>query len=221
MSIPVNELVYAGIWNVANYYNKFQFVQSPTDNVNYVYVGETVIIGGGDPATVQPSPIWIPFPVISAPFTPAYCSFSASGSQAINPLFPVVAPLTLRYDTQDIIPQGIAVVLPVSEELEVTLGGVYKVVASVQLDRTMGGNSEIDMYPAVNGTAVPNSATKLNINQNEESVMTVEWFLQLNANDRVSIVLFSLNAGNQALGVPANPPVPAIPSIITTIVRIA
>jgi hypothetical protein len=129
--------------------------------------------------------------------------------------------LTLRYDTQDIVPQGISVVLPASEELEVAAGGVYKVVASVQLDRTAGGNSEIDMFPAVNGTAVPNSATKVNINQNEESVMTVEWFLSLNANDRVSIVLYSVDAGNQALGVPAAPPVPAIPSIITTILRIA
>ena len=258
MSLPTNELVYAGIWNVAVYYNQFQFVESPTDGLSYAYVGESVFIGGGDPATVQPSTIWIPFPTTGAGgiislngltdpamlitstdssvtitpiapdkvdlkvgFPPAYGSFSFTGTQIINPLFPAIAPLVLRYDTQDIVPQGISLVLPASEELEVALGGVYKVLASVQLDRTVGGNSIIDMYPAVNGTAVPSSATKLSINQNQEDIMTVEWFLQLNTNDTVSIVLFSTDAGNQALGVPANPPVPAIPSIITTILRIA
>ena len=221
MSIPTNELVYAGICNALTYYNKFQIVQSPTDNVNYVYVGEKVLAGGGDPATLQPSPIWLPIPVITAPFAPAYCSFSFSGTQQINPAFPTIAPLVLRYDTQDIVPQGISVVLPASEELQVAAAGVYKVLASVQLDRNVGGNSTIDMFPAVNGTAVPNSATKLTINQNQEDIMTVEWFLQLNANDRVSIVLYSADNGNVALGVIAAPPVPAIPSIITTITRIA
>lgn len=61
MSIPINSLVFAGIWNVSRYYNKFQFVESPTDGANYLYVGEKILSGGGDPATLQPSSIWIPF----------------------------------------------------------------------------------------------------------------------------------------------------------------
>lgn len=94
-------------------------------------------------------------------------------------------------------------------------------MASIQTDRTAGGNSSLDMYPAVNNTAVPNSATKLNLNQNQESVMTIEWFLQLEANDILSILCYSDDADNRIVAFPAASPVPAIPSIILTILRIA
>jgi hypothetical protein len=51
--------------------------------------------------------------------------------------------------------------------------------------------------------------------------MVVEWFLELTAGDAVSINLASTTDGLQALAVPAAAPVPAIPSVITTITRIA
>ena len=220
MSIPTNELVYAGIWNATAEYNKFQFVESPTDNKCYVYIGEVIFSGGGDPATVQPSTIWIPINPPVAGFPPAYGSFSSTQIQNINPAFPTLAPLPLVYDTNDVVPFGVNVVLP-SADIIVAATGLYKVLSSVQLDRTAGGNSTVDMYITVNGNAVPNSATKLTINQNQEDIMTVEWFLNLAATDSVNIVLYSTDSSNQALAVVAAPPVPAIPSVITTILRIA
>lgn len=154
-------------------------------------------------------------------FPPAYGSFSSTQTQQINPTFPVVNPLLLQYDTQDVSPVGVSLVLPSQSYVEVSTKGVYRVCVSIQMNRTSGGNSEVDMYPEVNGTPVPNSASKFNLNGTEESVLTVEWFLNLNANDQVGINLYSTDGDNEALAVVATPPVPAIPSIILTILRIA
>jgi len=52
-------------------------------------------------------------------------------------------------------------------------------------------------------------------------VMAVEWFLDLSAGDTLAVIGFSSTTGLQALAVASAGPVPAIPSIITTIVRIA
>jgi hypothetical protein len=77
------------------------------------------------------------------------------------------------------------------------------------------------MWCALDGVAVPNSATRIAINQNQEVVMTVEWFLDIAAGRNVSVVGYAVASGLQALAVTASPPVPAIPSIITTVLRIA
>lgn len=149
--------------------------------------------------------------------TPAYGSFSSTATQGITQN--VALPLT--YDTVDITPRNIYTDALPSASIYVRSAGVYKVLASVQCDKTTGGQGgDMEMYCAVNGTAVPNSATRLQINQNIESLMTVEWFLELTKNDAVSIVAFSTTTGLRALAVASASPVPAIPSIITTITRI-
>jgi hypothetical protein len=51
--------------------------------------------------------------------------------------------------------------------------------------------------------------------------MTVEWFLNISAGDNVSVVAYAAVSGLQVLALPASSPVPAIPSIITTVLRIA
>lgn len=150
-------------------------------------------------------------------FPSAYGSFSSTITTPLNP----GSETFILYDTIDVIPlAGLTFFLP-SSQIIVDRAGIYKCLASVQLDKTSPGLADVDMYPKVNGTAVPNSATKLNLNQNQEDIMTVEWFLSLNANDRIEIALYTTSSGVQALAVPAAPPVPAIPSIITTILRIA
>jgi hypothetical protein len=108
-----------------------------------------------------------------------------------------------------------------SKDIVIGVAGVYKVLASAQCDKTTINPGDIEMWIAVNGTAVPNSGTRTQINQNQESVMTVEWMTPLNKNDAVSIVLASAAGGLQALAIPAAAPVPAIPSIIATVQRIA
>lgn len=148
--------------------------------------------------------------------TPAYASFSSSATQTITQN----TELPLTYDTIDITPRNIYTTALPSANIYVTSAGVYKVLASLQCDKTSGGSGDLEMYCAVNGTAVPNSATRIQINQNIESLMAVEWFLELDKNDAVSIVAFSTTTGLRALAVASASPVPAIPSIITTIMRI-
>lgn len=150
-------------------------------------------------------------------FTPTYGSFSSTQTQTIA----ATTDVPITYDTADITPVGVSCTLAPSADIVVTNAGTYKVLTSLQCDKTTGGSDQLDMWVSVNGTAVPNSATKLQINQNQESVMTVEWFLTLAASDAVSVHTYAPTAGLQALAVAAAPPVPAIPSIITTVLRIA
>ena len=95
--------------------------------------------------------------------------------------------------------------------------GVYRVLASVQTDHEGGNVGELNIYPAVNGTPVPDSNTRVQVNQAQEVVLTVEWFLPLATGDLVSLLAFSSSNGQVVLGVPASPPQPAIPSVILTI----
>lgn len=146
----------------------------------------------------------------------AYGSFSSTQTQTLT----ATTPLPVIYDTADVEPFGVSCALP-SADIVVGVAGVYKVLASAQCDRTAGSSGDLEMWVSVGGTAVPNSATRININQNIESVMTVEWLLDLAVGDEVAVVVYSAVAGNQLLAVPAAAPVPAIPSIITTLLRIA
>ena len=149
-------------------------------------------------------------------FPPAYGSFSCSIPQAL----PQSSELITFYDTKDCTSVGLTVLIPTTF-FTVDYKGVYKILSSIQTDRTAGGLSTITMYPKINGNAVPNSATRLVINQNFEDVLTVEWFLDMNAGDNLEIAVYTTDLDNQLLAVPATPPLPAIPSIITTILRIA
>jgi len=146
----------------------------------------------------------------------AYGSFSSTQTQPLVAL----TPLPVVYDTADILPFGVSCALP-SATITIGVAGLYKVLASAQCNRTGLLLGDTEMYVSVNGTAVPNSATRLNINQNIETLMTVEWFLELAVGDDVEVVVYSPVADQELLAVAAAAPVPAIPSIITTILRIA
>ena len=141
----------------------------------------------------------------------AYASFSSTQTQTVT------GETILTYNTDDVAPTNVS---RTSTSAVVLFPGTYKVLGSVQIDKTDGGTATLDMYPLVNGIAVPNSATKLNVNKTGEDIMTVEWFLDLSAHAQVSLALYSAATGFRALAIAAAPPVPAIPSIILTIVKI-
>lgn len=254
MSIPVNLLRWAGVWDVTSTYSQYDFVQSPITSLCYIYVGVPDIVGGGDPSV--PNPLWVQLnPPAGTGITslnglidPAMSIVSSDASIKVSPVAPdkvdtsrwgyipygsfsstqtfVLAPgvpTALVYDTKDIASTtGVNVLFP-SPSIQVTDAGVYKVLSSIQCDST-GGNQILTAYPAVNGTPVPNSATQLLVGNIGAVCLTVEWFLQLNANDSVEILLYDPAGGGRALAIPAvvgPPPIPAIPSVITTILRIA
>jgi hypothetical protein len=150
------------------------------------------------------------------PPSPVYGSFSSSVSQTLTQN----VELELQYNTEDLSSSGVSCTFP-SSRIYVQSSGVYKVLASLQCDKTTPGTGIINMYPSIEGIPVPNSATRVVINQALESLMTVEWFLTLNAGQYITIDVFSTITGARALAIPASPPVPLIPSIITTILKIA
>lgn len=153
-------------------------------------------------------------------FTPVYISVSSTVTQDVNPLYPTVAALPLVYDTKDVgSTTGINVLFP-SSQISVTNKGIYSVLSSVQLDQTTA-LGVVEFYPAVNGTAVPNSASRIRQNINLEDVITVEWLLAMDASDYVEVLLYSADPGFRALALPASAPVPATPSVITIVQRIA
>lgn len=148
--------------------------------------------------------------------SPIYGSFSSTQTQTLTQN--EVLPFT--YNSDDVAPLGVT---QTGASINIQTEGVYKILTSLQCDKTTAGLGELDMFLSVNGTAVPNSATKVQINQNQEVVMSVEWFIGLKSNDAVRVVGFSPDEGLEALAVAENllvSPVPAIPSIITTILRI-
>ena len=61
MSIPSTILRYAGVWNTSSTYQYGMFVQSSLINNSFAAAVATVT-GGSDPS-VQPSAVWIPFPL--------------------------------------------------------------------------------------------------------------------------------------------------------------
>lgn len=60
MSIPVNLLRWAGVWDATTSYSQYDFVQSPIDSNCYIYVGVPDIVGGTDPSVSNP--LWVLLP---------------------------------------------------------------------------------------------------------------------------------------------------------------
>lgn len=211
-------------------------LDSPPPSANWTLVpsggGITSLNGLTDPAmsitSTDTSVLIIPVAPnavdlsVVPPFPPAYGSFSSQATQNLN-----VAPTTtpLYYTDDDIVAVNVSSAIT-SPYLTVANKGTYKVLSSVQLDKTAGGNAPVDLWIELNDVAVPNSATKLSLNQNQEDTMTIEWFVDCGAGQRISIVAYDPTSSGdiRALAVASTlpfAPCPAIPSIITTVLRIA
>ena len=148
---------------------------------------------------------------------PAYASFSSSTTQGVSALTEKV----LTFDTVDIIPVGFTHSTVPFTAVRPTSTGTFKVLASIQIDKNTGGTGQVDMWVNVDGVAVPNSATKIQVDKDQELVMTVEWFLELAANQAITVSMYSPADGFRALAVSASSPTPAIPSIILTLVKLS
>ena len=153
-----------------------------------------------------------------AVFPQVYGSFSSTETQSIPN---AGNGTTLTFDTTDIANECSLVNPPSSALLTVNHTGVYRVLFSIQLNRTGGGNGSVYAYPVVNGDPVPNSATKMNINNNQEDCLTVEFILTLTAEQYFGINCYSPTANQEALAIPAFSINPATPSVILTLNRIA
>ena len=151
---------------------------------------------------------------------PCFGSFSSTTTQSIATA-PAVTSLT--YNTTDITRGGVALsgATPTAS-IRVPAAGVYRILYSAQLNKQPSGGSTGDVYVwcALNGTAIPNTATKSAVSNAIEEVMTVEVLVSAVAGDLISIQANATNGGEEVLAEVASGSRPAIPSIITIVQRI-
>ena len=106
--------------------------------------------------------------------------------------------------------------------IQVANSGIYNIQHSTQLDKTDTGTDDIAIWIAKNNVNVPNSATNITVAANNGRLVTAwNWFLAMNTNDTTELRWRSndLNLRILASGSSAN--VPAIPSVILTVNRVA
>ena len=150
---------------------------------------------------------------------PAYGSFSSTQTQTIG----FAAPQGFDYDTQDTNPPiGMSCGFP-SPTISVTDGGTYKVHTCIQATNIApSGTDAVDVWLSASGFPVANSARTLSLTSSNAYTFACEWIVTLSPGDGIEVVGFAPGSSNlQAFAVPASSPVPVIPSIITTVLRIA
>jgi hypothetical protein len=106
--------------------------------------------------------------------------------------------------------------------ITVSQSGVYNVQFSAQVYRTSGGTSQhIDIWLRKNGTDVPSSNTRLNVNANAVyNVGAWNWFIELGIGEHIEIFwMVSASTIQLQYEIPTTNH-PATPSVIATINRI-
>lgn len=106
-------------------------------------------------------------------------------------------------------------------KIKVSRPAIYNVQFSIQVDKTSGGTGRLYIWPAINGTAVANSASLVQIQGNDAEIFSAaNFFLPLSNGDYFQLY-FSVDALDVQLQTfAASAPVPAIPSIILTVMQV-
>lgn len=108
-----------------------------------------------------------------------------------------------------------------SSKIKVTRPAVYNVQFSIQVDKTSGGTGKLYIWPAINGTAVPNSASLIQIQGNNAEIFSAaNFFLPLSNGDYFQLYFSVDDLTVQLQHFAAAPPHPAIPSIILTVMQV-
>ncbi len=99
--------------------------------------------------------------------------------------------------------------------------GVYDVQFSAQIDTTSGGADQIWIWLRKNGTDVANSASTFRIQgNNSEIVVAWDFMVEIAANDYVELMWAVDDLNVQLLAAAAAAPIPAIPSVILTVMQV-
>lgn len=137
---------------------------------------------------------------------------------------PLVAnvPKVVTFNTTDF---SAGVSLVAGTQLTVAATGIYRFDISLQMLNSGGGGSTITFWPRLNGTNIPNSASSIEMgNNNNRTLPYVMTFVTLTAGQYVEWVVQASGANtsiehfNAVVGPPA---IPAIPSVIATVTRVA
>ena len=108
-----------------------------------------------------------------------------------------------------------------SSHIVIANSGVYNIQFSLQIDKTQGSGAHIYIWLRKNGLDVPNSATELAV-QGTSSEIVAAWnfVVQSEANDYYELMISATDIHIRLKAVSANGVVPAIPSVIVSVVSV-
>lgn len=116
---------------------------------------------------------------------------------------------------------GVTVVA--NTQVTVTTAGVYNLQFSSQLHHRGGGGSgeTVDIWLAVNGSAVADTTTRLTVPNSRFLVAAWNFFVQLAAGDHAELIYHTDNANIVVEHLPVGLVIPAVPSTILTMTQVA
>ena len=116
-----------------------------------------------------------------------------------------------------------------SSRINVRNYGIYNIQFSIQLKNTTNDGQDIDIWFRKNGTNVAASNSRFHINARKSSgdpshlIASLNFFLELNANDYVEIMWRTTNVGVslEHFDADTSPTRPSVPSVIVTVSYVA
>lgn len=154
--------------------------------------------------------------------TVGYGQFSDSQDHALV----ADTPHTVQLNTTDIA-AGVSIVDPGTGPTQITpaVAGVYRFDVSLQMLNSGGGGAIVTFWGRINGTDIPNSASSIEMgNNNNRTLPFVSLIAQINAGQYFEWVVMTTGANTSVEHYPAvvgPPAVPAIPSTIAVVTRLA
>ena len=113
--------------------------------------------------------------------------------------------------------QGVSIGTPKSR-VYVDRTGSYNIQFSLQLVSTNAASKDVYIWADVNGTSVPESATKLTMSGSSNAYVAAwNFVIRMSAGDYFRLMWSTSNTNVQIARIAASAPVPAIPSVILTV----
>lgn len=166
----------------------------------------------GTPSLIQRS-------LLPAPYNALYGSFGSTLTQKQTGGV-ANTPTALTYNTT-FISNGVAYDPLNPSRIIVNTTGVYKVAFSLQLDQTVGGTHNVDIWLRINGNNVALSNSRCVVNGNkDESFPYVEFIVQMTGGQWIECVFMAEDKDVAVTAFPSGVN-PATSSIITNVVQIA
>jgi len=158
---------------------------------------------------------WTP----SAPPTATIGSFSDSTSQPI----PASVVYYVRYNTTEL-SAGVVVQndgLGNPTQIKVNVTGTYAFSISPQMLKGGAGATVADFWLVINGTPVPRSASRFALPNNTEVLPYLEIIVPMTAGQYAQWAFYTTGTNVSIIAAGASPPIPAAPSVIVGVKRIA
>jgi hypothetical protein len=108
-----------------------------------------------------------------------------------------------------------------SSHIVIANSGVYNIQFSLQIDKAQGSGAHIYIWLRKNGVDVPNSASEVSVQgTTSETIAAWNFVVQSESNDYYELMISATDIHIQLKAVSANGVVPAIPSVIVSVVSV-